>query len=136
MRTVCLPVNEDITLTSTMKSRDERVTTKDSAPNSNSLLRDAIACAGVLRRLYGFWVPCSGPVSTLNGKFLEGHSRTVESKGGAEVDIGFKCVHNGQVSAVYSNGAKKSETHIDTLDPASTGAPFPGKMFFRTQVTW
>ena len=76
IRTVCLPDNEDITLTSTMKSRDERVTTKDAAPNSNSLLRDAIACAGVLGRLYGFWVPCSGPVSTPNGKFPEGHSRT------------------------------------------------------------
>ena len=34
---------------------------------------------------------------------------------------------SGQVSAVYSNGAEKSETHIDTLEPASTGAPFPGK---------
>ena len=43
------------------------------------------------------------------------------------MDVGSKCVHNGQVSAVYSNGAEKSETHIDTLEPASTGAPFPGK---------
>ena len=50
-----------------------------------------------------------------------------ESQGGAEVDVGSKGVHNGQVSAVSSNGAEKSETHIDTLEPASTGASFPGK---------
>ena len=43
------------------------------------------------------------------------------------MDVGSKCVHNGQVSAVYSNSAEGSETHIDTLEPASTGAPFPGK---------
>ena len=43
------------------------------------------------------------------------------------MDVGSKGVHNGQVSAVSSNGAEKSETHIDTLEPASTGAPFPGK---------
>ena len=41
--------------------------------------------------------------------------------------LGFKGVHNGQVSAVPSNGAAKSETHIDTLEPASTCAAFPGK---------
>ena len=41
--------------------------------------------------------------------------------------LGPKCFHNGQVSAVYSNGAEKSETHIGTLKPASTGVPFPGK---------
>ena len=50
-----------------------------------------------------------------------------DSQGGAEVNVGSKCVHNGQVSAIYSNGTEKSETHIDTLEPASTGAPFPGK---------
>ena len=43
------------------------------------------------------------------------------------MDVGSKGVHNGQVSAVSSNGAEKSETYIDTLEPASTGAPFPGK---------
>ena len=43
------------------------------------------------------------------------------------MDVGSKCVHNGQVSAVYSNGAEKSEIHIDTLEPASTGTPFPRK---------
>ena len=43
------------------------------------------------------------------------------------MDIGSKSVHNGQVSTVYSNGAEKLETHIGTLEPASTGAPFPGK---------
>ena len=43
------------------------------------------------------------------------------------MDVGSKGVHNGQVSAVSSNGAEKSETHIDTLKPASTGASFPGK---------
>ena len=43
------------------------------------------------------------------------------------MDVGSKGVHNGQVPAVSSNGAEKSETHIDTLEPASTGAPFPGK---------
>ena len=43
------------------------------------------------------------------------------------MDVGSKCDHNGLVSAVYSNGAEKSETYIDTLEPASTGAPFPGK---------
>ena len=59
-----------------------------------------------------------------------------ESQVGAEVDVGSKCVHNGQVSAVYSNGAEKSETHIDTLEPASTGAPFLEKRVFRTQITW
>ena len=52
------------------------------------------------------------------------------------MDIGSKSVHNGQVSTVYSNGAEKLETHIGTLEPASTGAPFPGKRFFRTQMTW
>ena len=41
--------------------------------------------------------------------------------------VGSECVHNGQVYAVYSNGTEKSETHIDTLEPASTGAPFPRK---------
>ena len=44
------------------------------------------------------------------------------------MDVGSKGVHNGQVSAVSSNGAEKSETRIDTLKPASTAAPFPGKM--------
>ena len=43
------------------------------------------------------------------------------------MDVGSKGVHNGQISAVSSNGAEKSETHIDTLEPASTCAPFPGK---------
>ena len=43
------------------------------------------------------------------------------------MDVGSKGVHNGQVPAVSSNGAEKSEIHIDTLEPASTGAPFPGK---------
>ena len=43
------------------------------------------------------------------------------------MDVGSKGVHNGQVSAISSNGAEKSETHIDTLKPASTGASFPGK---------
>ena len=47
---------------------------------------------------------------------------------GAKVDVGSKCVHNGQISAVSSNGAEKSETRIDTLKPAATAAPFPGKM--------
>ena len=51
----------------------------------------------------------------------------MESQGGAEVDAGSKCVHNGQISAVYSNDAEKSETYIDTLEAASTGASFPGK---------
>ena len=37
-----LPDNEDITLTSTMKSREERVTPKDAAPNSNT-----VAAAGL-----------------------------------------------------------------------------------------
>ena len=46
---------------------------------------------------------------------------------GAKVDVGSKGAHNGQISAVSSNGAEKSETHIDTLEPASTCAPFPGK---------
>ena len=35
-----------------------------------------------------------------------------ESQGGAEVDVGSKCVPNGQVSAVYSNDTEKSETHL------------------------
>ena len=43
------------------------------------------------------------------------------------MDAESKCVHNGQVSAVYSNGSEKSETYIDTQEPASTGAPFPEK---------
>ena len=43
------------------------------------------------------------------------------------MDVGSKGVHNGQVSDVSSNGAEKSETHTDTLEPASIGAPFPGK---------
>ena len=34
---------------------------------------------------------------------------------------------NRQVSAVSSNGAEKSETHIGTLKPAFTGTEFPGK---------
>ena len=46
---------------------------------------------------------------------------------GAKVDVGSKGAHNGQISAVSSNGAEKSETHIDTLKRASTGAPFPRK---------
>ena len=36
------PDNEDITLASTMKSRDERVTTKDAAPNSNTVAAAAL----------------------------------------------------------------------------------------------
>ena len=43
------------------------------------------------------------------------------------MDVGSKGVHNGQVSAISSNGAEKSEIHIDTLKRASTGASFPGK---------
>ena len=43
------------------------------------------------------------------------------------MDAGSKCIHNGQVSAVYSNGAEKSGIHIDTLEPASTGTSFPRK---------
>ena len=43
------------------------------------------------------------------------------------MDVGSKSVHNGQISAVSRNDAEKSETHIDTLEPASTCAPFPGK---------
>ena len=43
------------------------------------------------------------------------------------MDVGSKGVHNGQVSAVSSNGAEKSETCIDILEPASTGAPVPVK---------
>ena len=43
------------------------------------------------------------------------------------MDVGSKGIHNGQVSAVSSNGAEKSETCIDTLELTSTGAPFPGK---------
>ena len=45
------------------------------------------------------------------------------------MDVGSKGVHNGQVSAVSPNGAEKSENHIETLKPASTGASFPGKKF-------
>ena len=86
-----LPDNEDIASACTMKSRDERVTTKDVAPNSNAvavrgstfnlLLRKATPCAGVLGRLYRFWIPCSGPVSTPNAEFSEGHSRTWDTYG-------------------------------------------------------
>ena len=43
------------------------------------------------------------------------------------MDVGSNSVDNGWVSIASSNGAEKSETHIDTLEPASTGAPFPGK---------
>ena len=43
------------------------------------------------------------------------------------MDVGSKGVHNGQVSAFSLNGTEKSETHIETLKSASTGAPFPGK---------
>ena len=50
-----------------------------------------------------------------------------ESQGGAEVDIGSMGVHNWQVSAVSSNSGEKSETHIDTPEPASSCAVFPGK---------
>ena len=53
-----------------------------------------------------------------------------ESQGGAELDVGSKGVHNRQASAVSSNGAEKLEAHIDTVEPASTGAPFPGKKIF------
>ena len=45
----------------------------------------------------------------------------------ADLDVGSKGVHKGQISAISSYGAEKSETHIDTLEPASTGASFPGK---------
>ena len=37
-----LPDNENIALVSTMKSRDERVTTKDAAPNSNTTAAAAL----------------------------------------------------------------------------------------------
>ena len=37
-----LPDNVDITLASTMKTRDERVTTKDAAPNSNTVAAAAL----------------------------------------------------------------------------------------------
>ena len=43
------------------------------------------------------------------------------------MDVGSKSIHNGKASAVSSNGAEKSETCIDTLELASTGALFPGK---------
>ena len=35
-----------------------------------------------------------------------------------------KGVHDGHASAVSSNDAEKSETYIDTLEPASTGGPY------------
>ena len=38
-------------------------------------------------------------------------------------------VHNEQSSAASVNGADKSEVRIDTLEPASTGSPLPGKKF-------
>ena len=41
--------------------------------------------------------------------------------------LGLRVSIMGSLRAVSSNGAEKSETHIDTLKPASTGAPFPGK---------
>ena len=50
------------------------------------------------------------------------------------MDVGSNGVHDGQVSAISPIGAEKSEAHIDTLEPASTGAPFPG--FFCTQMIW
>ena len=43
------------------------------------------------------------------------------------MDARSKGIHNGQVSAVSSNGAEKSETCIGTLQLTSTGAPFPGE---------
>ena len=43
------------------------------------------------------------------------------------MDVVSKGVHNGQISAVSSNGAEKSETRIDTLESTSTCALFPGK---------
>ena len=43
------------------------------------------------------------------------------------MDVGSKSIHNGQASAVSSNGAEKSETCIDILELASAGALFPGK---------
>ena len=43
------------------------------------------------------------------------------------MDVGSKGVHNGQVSAFSLNSAQKSETYMDNLEPASTGAPFLGK---------
>ena len=43
------------------------------------------------------------------------------------MDVGFKSVHNGQVSAFSSNGAEKLVTNIETLEPAYTYAFFPGK---------
>ena len=52
------------------------------------------------------------------------------------MDVGSKGVHNGQVSAVSSNGAEKSETHIGTVELASTGAPFPGKKDRPYTETW
>ena len=154
----------------------------------NSFLREITAFAGVLGRLYGFWVLRSGPEGTPNCELPESHSRTwgtygpqwsrckwltlipglvrldnqnrnlepnlwymlpgmilrtarpqilnhrlislccgSEPQSEVKVDVGSKIFHNGQVSAVSSNGAEKSETHIDTLEPASTGASFPGK---------
>ena len=38
-------------------------------------------------------------------------------------------VHNEQSSAASANGADKSEVRIDTLEPAFTGSPLPGKKF-------
>ena len=83
-----LPDNENIAMAS-MKSRDERVTTKRmqhqiqtrlllqlQGLTFNSLLREATTCARVLGSVIGFWVPCSGPESTRNGELPEGHSRT------------------------------------------------------------
>ena len=49
------------------------------------------------------------------------------SQGGAEVDVGSEGVHKQQVFAVSANAAEKSEARIDTLEPASTGAPLPEK---------
>ena len=50
-----------------------------------------------------------------------------ESQGGAKVDAGSEGVQNEQVSAVSSNGAEKSKTCIDILEPVSIGASLPGE---------
>ena len=46
------------------------------------------------------------------------------------MDVGSEAVHNEQVSTISANGAEKSETCIDTLEPASAGALLLGKRLY------
>ena len=134
-----LPDNEDIALAS-MKSRDKRVTTKDAAPSSNTVAAAALGSTfnsllRVLGRVYGFWVPCSGPERALK-----------PSPGFCVVDLSLRVEPRwmlGPRVSIMGRSLLSLQMVLRNQRPVLTPwnqllqlLPFLGKWFCRTQMTW